>query len=347
MSDTGHELTDIRLARLERRIRALYRQAAKEMRDEVARYFDHFKVRDAEQLRLLKEGEITVNQYRLWRLAQIGRGERLEAMARQLAMRCTLANEQAAEYINDAAYEVYALNRNYTSYEIEREIGGVVFDAERMRTRIGVDFVLFDAPTVRRLLVSQPDLMPYYPKARAVNRGIDLEYGMRQIRAAITSAIVQGKSLKKIVDDLQQRIPTMERNSAIRAARTAMTNAQNAGRQDGYGAAAKLGVNVRKRWIATKDRRTRHAHGMADGQTVAHDAPFEVDGYPMMFPGDREHGAPGRLIYNCRCTMRTVEAEGIEAERRKMRVRDENGRNVVVDEMTYQEWEKWVKSRGG
>ena len=56
-----------------------------------------------------------------------------------------------------------------------------------------------------------------------------------------------------------------------------------------------------------------------------------------MFPGDK--AAPGHLVYNCRCTMRTVEKDGIEAEPRQMRVRDPiTGRNELASDMTYQEW---------
>lgn len=56
-----------------------------------------------------------------------------------------------------------------------------------------------------------------------------------------------------------------------------------------------------------------------------------------MFPGDKS--APGHLVYNCRCTMRTVEKDGIEAEPRQMRVRDPiTGRNELASDMTYQEW---------
>lgn len=94
--------------------------------------------------------------------------------------------------------------------------------------------------------------MPYYPPDRAVDRGIDIAYGKQQISANVTSSVLQGKGIKDIADDLQSRITTMNRDSAIRAARTATTSAQNAGRQDSYEAAAKMGIKVRKRWIATK-----------------------------------------------------------------------------------------------
>ena len=187
--------------------------------------------------------------------------------------------------------------------------------------------------------------MPYYPEKKAVKRGIDLAYGKKQITASVTSGILQGKSIKGLADDLQIRIPTMNRDSAIRTARTAITGAQNAGRQDSYVAAEKMGIKTRKQWIATKDNRTRHEHGVADGQTVDYDQPFDVGGEDLMFPGDPS-GSPWN-VYNCRCTMRTVEKEGIEAEARKIRVRDPStGRNVLVNEMTFTEWQEWVKHRG-
>ena len=131
------------------------------------------------------------------------------------------------------------------------------------------------------------------------------------------------------------------------ASRTAATAAQNAGRQDTYEKAAAMGIEVRKRWIATKDFKTRHSHAMLDGVTVDIDKPFISElGSKMMFPGDNT-GAKAADLYNCRCTMRTVEKEGIEAEPRQIRVRDpETGRNVVVNEMTYTEWLEWVERRG-
>lgn len=333
--DYAHIWTDEQIAALERRIYRVYSEAAEELKATIDDYFAKLKARDARQRAKLEAGEITEEEYKLWRAAQIGRGERFEALRDRIAERYTNANETTVAYINDQTPSIYSLNRNFTAYTIEQVHGNVGFN-------------IWDESTVRRLIVEQPDLMPYYPQKLAVKRGIDLDWGKRQITASITSSILQGKNLKRMADDLQSRIHTMNRDSAIRTARTASTTAQNAGRQDAFVAAERLGIKVRKRWIATKDNRTRHDHGMADGQTIGVDETFIVGGYKMMFPGDRAHGAPGRLIYNCRCTMRTVEKEGIEQEPRKMRVRDpETGRNVLVNEMTYAEWKEWVKRRGG
>lgn len=332
--DLGHKLTEKQLAALERRIHKAYSQANVEISATIADYFDKLKARDATQKALLDNGDITEEQYKQWRLNQIGRGKRLEAMRDELAERIYDANKVAIAYVNDATPSIYSLNRNYTAYTIEQVEGNI-------------GFTLYDEQTIKRLLVEQPNLMPNYPKDKAVKRGIDLAYSKQQITASITSGILQGKSIGSIADDLQTRIDKMERSSAIRAARTAVTGAQNAGRQDGFEAAAQMGIKVRKRWVATKDGRTRHSHGLLDGQTVDYDKPFvSALGSKMMFPGDR-NGAVAADLYNCRCTMRTVEKEGIEAEPRQMRVRDpKTGRNVLVNEMTFTEWQEWVKARG-
>lgn len=47
-----------------------------------------------------------------------------------------------------------------------------------------------------------------------------------------------------IADDMQNRITTMRRASAIRTARTAVTGAQNAGRMDSYKAAEGMGIKL-------------------------------------------------------------------------------------------------------
>lgn len=333
MDDIGHKLTDKELAALEKRIRDMYKAASDELSDVINEYFKNFKARDEKYKAMVKAGEWTEEEYKQWRLAQIGRGERFEALRDDLAERVYKANEVAAAYINDVTPGIYSLNRNYTAYTIEQVAGNV-------------GFTLWDEETVRRLLVEEPNLMPHYPESKAVRRGIDLAYSKQQITAAVTSGILQGKSVDGIAKDLQGRIYNMEWSGAVRAARTAVTGAQNAGRQDQYEKAAAMGIKLRKRWIAAKDNRTRHSHAMLDGVTVDIDKPFVSElGSKMMFPGDRT-GAKAADLYNCRCTMRTVEKEGIEAEPRQIRVRDADGRNVLVNDMTYFEWLEWVKARG-
>ena len=293
--DEGRRLTDAELEALENRIRDMYGNAAKNLRQIIDEYFANFRLRDEEMQKLIgtvvNGREWTEEDYKQWRLAQMGRGERFEALRDKLAERLTNANEVAISYVNDATPGIYTLNRNYAAYEVS-DAGG--------------DFALYDGQTVRRLIVEQPDLMPYYPKEKAVRRGIDLAFGKKQITNAVTAGILMGRSSRGIAADLRRRIIDMSVESAIRAARTAVTAAENGGRQATYEKAAEMGIEMQREWIATKDHRTREWHGMADGQRVGVDEAFTVGGEKLMFPGDRSHGASGWNIYNCRCAVRGV-----------------------------------------
>lgn len=293
--DEGRRLTDAELEALEKRIREMYGGAAKNLQQIIDEYFANFRLRDEEMQKLIgtvvNGREWTEEDYKQWRLAQMGRGERFEALRDKLAERLTNANEVAISYVNDATPGIYTLNRNYAAYEV---------------SNAGGDFTLYDEQTVRRLIVEQPDLMPYYPKEKAVRRGIDLEFGKKQITNAVTAGILMGRSSRGIAADLRRRIIDMSVESAIRAARTAVTAAENGGRQATYEKAAEMGIEMQREWIATKDHRTREWHGAADGQRVGVDEAFTVGGEKLMFPGDRSHGASGWNIYNCRCAVRGV-----------------------------------------
>lgn len=329
-SDLGHKLTDQELAKLERRIAKLYREAGKELQATIDTYFEQFAKRDEEMKSLIgtvQNGkEWTEADYKQWRLNQIGRGERYQAMRDKVAHRVTDANAVAVSYTNDATPGIYSLNRNYSAYTIEQVAGNVGFD-------------LWDEQTVKRLMVEQPDLMPYYPPKRALKRGIDLEYGKKQITKSVTSSILQGKSIKRMADDLQKRITTMSRDSAIRTARTAVTGAQNAGRMDSYAAAEKMGIKLKKEWLATLDARTRHSHAMLDGEQVAQDKKFSNG---CRFPGDPQ--GPPWEIYNCRCTL-IAAVDGVETSSAQRRVRNPaTGQTEVISNMTYAEWAGWKKS---
>lgn len=326
-SDLGHKLTDKELAKLERRIAKLYREAGKEMQATIGAYFEQFKKRDEEMKALIgtvQNGkEWTEADYKQWRLNQIGRGERYQAMRDKVAQRATDANAVAVAYTNDATPGIYSLNRNYSAYTIEQVAGNVGFD-------------LWDEQTVKRLMVEQPDLMPYYPPKRALKRGIDLAYGKKQITAIVTSSILQGKSIKHMADDLQKRITTMSRDSAIRTARTAVTGAQNAGRMDSYAAAEKMGIKLKKEWLATLDARTRHSHAMLDGEQVAQDKKFSNG---CRFPGDPQ--GPPWEIYNCRCTL-VAAVDGVDTSDGLRRTRD-----GLISDMTYAQWEASKRGYSG
>lgn len=293
--DFAQEQTDRELEALERRISAEYRKAAKELQEKVDDYFAKFEKRDEETKKLIgtivNGKEYTEQDYKMWRVAQIGRGKRFEALRDAMAERMTHANEIALAYVNGEIPKIYALNQRY-------EINGVIKEADGMLD--GIDFTLIDEHKIKRLLAEQPDLMPYYPEERAIKRGIDLAYGKRKITENVTSGLLQGKGTRKIAVDLMRDIPDMNKKSAIRAARTAITEAANAGRQAADEQLAEKGVILEKTWRCSF-KNTRDPHAEAEGQTVPYDEPFIVGGEKLMFPGDHSMGASGWNIYNCQC----------------------------------------------
>lgn len=313
--DIGRRKTDEELAALEKRIAAVYKEAAEELQKTIDDYFESFRKRDEEMKKLIgttiNGRKWTEQDYKQWRLAQIARGKRFVALRDRVAERMTHANEIAIAYVNGYIPKIYAINHAYTIQNIVGEADGALDS---------IDWILHDEQTIKRLIVEQPDLMPYYPKEKAVKRGIDLDYGKRQITAHVTSGILQGNSVNKIAKNLMISLVDMNRTSAVRAARTAITEAENAGRQAAADELESKGVILGKRWIATHDNRTRDPHIEADGQVVANGEPFIVGGEELMFPGDRSHGASGWNLYNCRCS-RATEIIGFKsiltAEQRK------------------------------
>lgn len=224
--DEAHVWTDEELSKLEQRIAAEYKKAADELQDKIDAYFASFAKRDEKQKELIgtivNGREYTEQDYQQWRLTQIGRGQHFEALRDRLAERYTRANEVVAAYINGDMAKIYAMNHAYTIQNVKGQADGALDN---------IDFALFDEHTVKRLLVEQPDLMPYYPEKRAINRGIDLAYGKQQITSVVTGGILQGQSIDKMARHLMDRVTGMNQTSAVRAARTAVTQAENAGRQ--------------------------------------------------------------------------------------------------------------------
>lgn len=283
--DAGHQLTERQLSQLERKIGAVYADAAKEISATINKYWRGFYKRDAEMRARLEDGEIDKQYYKAWLRNQIGRGERFERMREELVTSIHHVNEIANGMINEGTLGVYVMNRNYTSYIIEK-------------VHPQASFTLYNKAAIKRILLHDPNLMPYYPPLRALKRGIDLAYGEKIIRRSITQGILQGHGIKQIEKSMRDRIVGMNRESSIRAARTAYTNAQNGGRLDQMLEAQAKGIRVEKQWLSTSDGRTRDSHVEANGEIRALNEKFSTG---LMHPADRE-GRPEE-VYNCRCTM--------------------------------------------
>lgn len=309
MADYAHEWTDKQLEELEKRVATVYRQAAEEMREKLERWYADFKRLDEKKAALVKEGTLDKAEYLAWRKGKMVESGRLKALVNTLTEDFVNSDKIAMQIVRGDLTDVYALNANYAAYKIEQDTG------------LGLSWTLYDHSTVERMIREEPDVLPL----PSVNIPLDEQWNRKHLNNAITQGILQGESIPHIADRLQ-RIIGMDRTAAVRSARTATTAAECAGRQDTYQLAKNMGIQLKKQWLATLDGKTRHAHRMLDGQTVDVEESFQVDGYKLKCPGDPS--APGYLIYNCRCTMISVD-----------KFHDQNApRAAKLGAVSYEEW---------
>lgn len=155
-------------------------------------------------------------------------------------------------------------------------------------------FNIYNRRSVDALIKKNPDILKY------VNKDEDYSYNKDKINNVITQSIMSGISLDKITERITQ-VTGMDENGAKRTARTAMTAAENLGRNEGYHDLKEKGIPCRFQWSATHDSHTRDTHILLDG-TYQNDDGYFGEGIIetlIEFPGDPA-GDPEE-IYNCRC----------------------------------------------
>ncbi|WP_187443523.1 phage minor head protein [Rossellomorea aquimaris] len=153
----------------------------------------------------------------------------------------------------------------------------------------------------------------------------------RQLREEITQGLIQGKSYGQTAKKVKERFG-VGAFKATRIVQTETNRVRNRAKIDSMQEASDAGVNIKKRWMATLDKKTRDSHGDLDGVTIDLDENFEIDGDSGDAPGN--FSSPENTI-NCRCTMVSI-VEGFEPNRR--RVKGEG----VTEYKTYSEWKNNV-----
>ena len=326
--DYGHAETDRMLKELEKKISKEYAQAEKEVQAKLDDYLRRYKAKDKIKRKKLAAGEITRKEYNDWRTGQIMIGKRWEEMRDTLAEDLHNTNKIANSMAREFSYDAYALNHNYGTYEVEK---GSLVDTS---------YTLYNRSTVERLVRDDPDMLPPPGKktAQRIREGKDVLWNKQQIQSVMTQSILQGESIPKIAARLALAVGDSNRKAAIRNARTMTTGAENAGRIDSYRRAAKMGIKVKKVWVATLDGRTRHSHRAVDGEEIE----VEEGGKDVYFsngcrfPGDPQ-GAPEE-VYNCRCTLIADVGQPFD-------VRDLDSRNT--DHFEYKSYDDWQKAHNG
>lgn len=278
---------DIRVRKLAQRLEKVYAQAQWELTEKVDSFFADFDRLDKEKRAQVEAGKLSEAGYKDWKTKKLLMGEKYKDLRDTMAERLLNANQIAARYINGELPEVYAHNYNQVGKQAEDKIDGFSFD-------------IVDENTVRRLSTKNETLLPY----KVVDGRRDVRWNTKKVNSAILQGILQGESAKQMAKRLQG-VTEMNKASAMRNARTAVTGAQNKGRFDAMQKLSDDGVIMKKEWIASSDPvRTRDAHKELNRVQVDVDKPFENSLGRIMYPGD-PNAAPAN-VYNCRCTLAEV-----------------------------------------
>lgn len=286
---------DERIARLEKQIEELYREAEKEMRGK----WDAYMARQEKRAKKLRsaidnaktpeEKKAAEERYRAHLKSVTSGSKYYRDMVEELARKYHEANKLAAEYVNGKRADFFADGYNFSA--------GRINDAA-IAQDIAIRFDLCSTDAVNWLAERQNDLLlpgPREPKARE-----DMTWNIRNINSQVAQGIVQGESIPKIAARLRN-VSDMNLKSSVRNARTMATGCQNGGRVQAMKTAEGWGVHTRKKWMCTHDPRTRDSHLRIDGETVGPDDWFSNN---CRYPGDPV--GPAAEVYNCRCTLVTV-----------------------------------------
>ncbi len=128
---------------------------------------------------------------------------------------------------------------------------------------------------------------------------------LSQIKTELSQGLIKGEGYAKIAKRLE-KTTEMSANKTIRIVRTEGHRAQSIGRNLALdkveGAADRLGLKMKRIWVATSDDRTRDSHKAMDGKEADEDGLFTLpSGVRTEGPG--MSGVAEEDI-NCRCTVR-------------------------------------------
>lgn len=283
-SDYMSRLCDDELEQLEERLTALYANATNDVLSDYKKWMDRYEDKYIEMSEQLEAGEITESEFKEWVKRRMVDNKLFAETVNSMTDVLVNTDMVAMALVNNELPLIIA-----QSYNFVQSLGFAAADEAGLS--VGT-FQIYNARTVQALIKDNPDILKY------VNKENDYTFNKDRINNTITHSILNGDSIQKTANRLQG-VSSMDENSAIRTARTAMTAAENLGRNEGFQELKKKGIPSRLQWSATHDNRTRDTHILLDGQFQDEDGKFRVEGYEIQFPGDP--AAEPEMVYNCRC----------------------------------------------
>lgn len=206
-----------------------------------------------------------------------------------------------------------------------------------MATQSSMEFDVPTASVINKVIEQPIEFIRLVPTLQKHRNEV-----LKRIRIHITQGIMSGEGYSKIAKALRDDIG-MTKAQSLRVARTEAGRAMSQAGLDSAKVAKDNGMKMKKRWLATKDNRTRDTHRHLDGQSVDIDDNFKSSGCvgpaPHLFVGV----ASAKENINCRCKLLYyIDEDDLPGV---MRVRNDDGATEVIPSMTYRDWEK-MKRKG-
>lgn len=310
--DFGAQYTDKQISKIDHEIHIVYKRAEIDIRHKMKDFQKKYRVKEKIHAKEVKDGKITQEQFDNWKKGQVFQGKQWQAKRESIIHTMQNSNKIAMEIVNGKSTNVFTVNANYASYDMEHGAG------------VNFGFGIYDSSTVVNLIKNNPKLLPEWK----INEPKDYTWSQKKLNRSVTQGIIQGESLDQISKRLSNKLVSDNENKMKTFARTAMTGAQNSGRLYSMEEASKMGIEVYKQWMATLDSHTRDSHADVDGETVPLDSKFSNG---LEYPGE-PGGAPAE-VYNCRCTMVSDIKKYPDSYKRYDNI---NGK--PIDNMSYREW---------
>lgn len=227
---------------------------------------------------------------------------RLEALQAQLQMKCNDIAKRQAHIMNVAGKS--AVNFSFSKTVYDTSIG----------VNTDLSFATLDERTID-LILKEKWLGSNY--SERVWKNTDLL--AKNLQNILTKAVMTGASYSRTTMELRDKMG-VSWNAAERLVRTEMNHFHNQAELQAY---EEMGVEMCV-FVATLDNRTSQICQELDGKKFKLSEAKEGVNYPPMHP-------------YCRSTVRAYISDDVEKSL-KRRARDENGKNTVVDNMSYSEW---------
>lgn len=286
--------SDKRLKKIEDEIESIYKDAEDDLREKWDKYMQRAEKRlegaENELKKAIASGDADAiasarDALTKKKTAMILRDDQFRNMVDAVTDRIANVNQLAADYVNGQMPKMYAYNYNGTLRQVQKDANGAGIS--------GIAFNMIDDATVTRMQKQGEVKLP----KRKIDVPKDKQWNRKAINAQMMQGIIQGESIPQMSKRFEA-VTDMDKNAAIRNARTMTTEAENGGRMDSMHEAEEMGLEYAKVWMSTHDERTRESHARMDGETVPLDEKFSNG---LEYPGD-PNGAPEE-VYNCRCSL--------------------------------------------